>query len=104
VIELKVWVLAGAVAIAMPALGYLLVRELTRKDQLAVAVQELNKAVAALTVTVESIRTWSTEKFVDWDEYREDRQALKESIREWAERFEKDMENCAKRCQREGKG
>jgi outer membrane murein-binding lipoprotein Lpp len=99
--ELKVWVLAGALAIVMPALGYLLVRELTRKDQLAVAVQELNKAVTALTVTVESIRAWSTDKFVDRDEYREDRQALKESIQKWAERFEKDMENCAKRCPRQ---
>lgn len=84
-------------------MGYLFVRELTRKGQLAEAIRELNRAVAALTVTVESIRTWSTGKFVDRDEYREDRQALRGSIEKCAERFEKDVENCAKRCPREGK-
>jgi len=100
---LKVWVLAGALAIVMPALGHLLVGELTRKDQRAEGVQELNRVVSVLTVSVESICTWSMEKFVGWDEYREGRQALRGSIEKWAVRFERDMENCAKRCPREGK-
>jgi hypothetical protein len=101
-VEVKLWVLGGLVVALVSISGFLLIREFTRKDRedekLAGALRELNNAVSALTLAVEEIRAWSMDRFVGWDDHRADLATLRNDIQMWAERFDRDLENCARRC------
>lgn len=87
--DLKLWVLGGAVTILVPVVGFFLVREFRRKDEIGeevkglacrvtLSVEKLNEAVAALTLAIEEIRVWSHERFITREEYREDMKILRE--------------------------
>lgn len=107
--DIKLWVMGGLLTVLIPVLAYLLTRELARKDQVGedlksitakftTSIEELNKAVAALTLACEEIRLWSTEKFVSRDEHRNAVESIREDIARTAERFSRDLDKCGERC------
>ena len=96
--DLKLWVLGGLLTVLVPVLGFLLVREFKRKDQIGSEVKtlaetvtrsinDLNHAVSVLTLAVEEIRTWSHERFLTRAEHSE----VVASIR-------REMDKCQERC------
>lgn len=96
--EIKVWALVGVLFVLIPCLGFFLVREFNRKDKLAEAVDQLHGAVTALTLAVEEIKRWSTERFVLRTQHDRDIESLKDDIAKHAERFERELERCESRC------
>ncbi len=96
--DIKLWVMGGLLTILVPSVAYFLIREFNRKDKLAEAVEKLHSAVGALTLAVEEIRLWSTERFVTRVEHRDALEAVKADIARHAERFERELERCEQRC------
>lgn len=64
-IEIKYWVLAGLLVTISPLMMFLLTQLFSG---LRSSIDELTKAVAALHVSLEKLRTWSLETFVRGDE------------------------------------
>jgi len=103
--DVRVWI----IGLLATCLAYLLSREFTRKDQISadlqaitarftVSIEELNKGVAALTLAIEEIRLWSTDKFVSRIEHKENLEAVKADIKAAAARFENELVKCEARC------
>lgn len=108
--EIQVWALAGALAILIPALAYLLNREFQRKDQLADRVellaktmtdslQQLSSVVSELTLAVSEIKVWSQDRFVARPEFESRMAQMKTDISVYAERFERELDKCQSRCE-----
>ena len=101
--------LSTVVGVLVTSLGYLLVREFNRKDKIGdevrelaarvtVSIEALNKAVSSLTLAVEEIRMWSHDRFITRSEHRDANEALKADVAANAARFERELDNCSKRC------
>lgn len=112
--EFETWAMRGLLALLASAVAYFLIREFNRKDgiekdlkglaeKVTVSIEELNKGVGALTLAIEEIRLWSTERFVPWPAHREAIEGVKEDIRIHAERFERELERCEARCPQRSK-
>ena len=109
--DIKLWMLGGILAVIIPVLGYLLAREFRRKDEIATRVEDLaermstntlsmTSAIQALTATIHEIRAWSHERFVPRTEFAVTLDLMREDIKAHADRFEKDLDRCAKQHRR----
>ena len=77
--------------------AFFLTREFKSKDRFVSALEEVRNAVAALNVTLESMKLWSVEKFVLRTDHAAALETLKADIEMWADKFTKEFENLEKR-------
>ena len=74
-------------------------RELRRvADRNTLAIEELNKTVAGLAVTLAEQKAWFAEEYVKADDHRKTISELRDHIDSHAERFERELERHATNC------
>lgn len=74
-------------------------RELRRvADRNTLAIEELNKTVAGLAITLAEQKAWFSEEYVKAEDHRKTISDLRDHIASHAERFERELERHATNC------
>jgi hypothetical protein len=108
-----VWILSGClgfvILVTVPAIGYFLVREFNRKDNLerrtdgfSKALTEVKDVVHELKGAIEQIRSWSTDKFVPRPEFDRAIDKLEAEDQQIREDTKQEFEKCKEYCPARG--
>lgn len=103
--------MALVMGVMLSIMAFLLVREVSQKDKLrsdqenlqarvVASTEALKEAIAGLTLAIEEIRMWSTDRFVHQTDYDREMKEVKTTMRTNAERADKDRRDCELRCRR----
>jgi len=81
-IEIKLWFLTGINVVVIAMLVFFVVRWIKGNDKMLDSIEEANKGITDLKLSIEQIKSWSCDKFVSTNEFNRTIKDVKEFVAE----------------------